>query len=171
GRPQCPRLAKTCTTVSSHAMKLILLSIGLFCLPAYAVLDCHHYFSDVELRTTRFASLTEAMRCPKFQNQNLDDSDATVSVATRDKIYEMMQVGASDTEIVAYMVDRYGDFVRYNPPFKAETIILWYGPLLLLLLGVLLLIGMRRNQSRAPAPLTEAEQARLQALKNKAKSS
>ena len=82
-----------------------------------------------------------------------------------------MQGGASDTEIVAYMVDRYGDFVRYNPPFKAETIILWFGPLLLLLLGVLLLIGIRRNQSRAPAPLTEAEQARLQALKNKAKSS
>lgn len=152
-------------------MKLILLLIGLFSLPALAVVDGHKYQFDDELRNKRFASLAEDLRCPKCQNQNLADSDAPVAADMRDKIYEMMQGGASDTEIVAYMVDRYGDFVRYNPPFKAETVILWFGPLLLLLLGVLLLIGIRRNQSRAPAPLTEAEQARLQALKNKAKSS
>src|SRR5690606_31731410 len=101
-------------------MKLILLLIGLCSLPALAgVHGCQYQFDD-ELRSKRLASLAEDLRCPKCQNQNLAASDAPVAADMRDKIYEMMQDGVSDTEIVAYMVDRYGDFVRYNPPFKAE---------------------------------------------------
>lgn len=152
-------------------MKLFLFVLTLLSVPAVAVIDGHKYRFDDELRNKRFASLAEDLRCPKCQNQNLADSDAPVAADMRDKIYEMMQAGASDTEIVGYMVDRYGDFVRYNPPLKAETILLWFGPAIMLALGVVLLIAMRRSQSRAPAPLTEEEQARLQALKNKAKSS
>lgn len=88
----------------------------------------------------------------------------------RDKVYELMLDGRSDDEIVGYMVDRYGDFVRYTPPFRLTTALLWIGPLLLLLLGFGLLLVIRRGQATAPAPLTDEEQARLQALKNKAES-
>src|SRR5690606_41884951 len=101
GRPEHPRLGKTGTTVWCHAMKLILLLNGLFSLPALAVVDRHKYQFDDELRNKRFAPLAEDLRCPKCQNQNLAESDAPVAADMRDKIYEMMQAGASDTEIVA----------------------------------------------------------------------
>ena len=136
--------------------------------PAFAVVEGYKYQFDNQTDTERFTQLTQDLRCPKCQNQDLADSNSPVASDMRAKIYDMMQDGKNDDEIVGYMVDRYGDFVHYTPPVKEKTLLLWFGPLLALLFGALLLVLMRRGQKKAPAPLTEEEKARLQALKNKA---
>ncbi|UXD87049.1 cytochrome c-type biogenesis protein [Thalassolituus hydrocarboniclasticus] len=140
-------------------------------LSALATVDGYKYPFDDPEDAARFEQLAQDLRCPKCQNQNLADSNAPVAVDLRDKVYELMQEGQSDEEIVGYLVDRYGDFVRYNPPFRAETVLLWFGPALVFIFGLLLLVLIRRGQKQPPKPLSAEEQARLQALKNKAKSS
>lgn len=152
-------------------MRYLLLMCCLLSLPALAVVEGHKYRFDDPEDTRRFTQLAEELRCPKCQNQNLADSNAPVASDMREKVYELMQQGKSNDEIVGYMVDRYGDFVRYTPPFRPETLLLWFGPALVFVFGIVLLIAIRKNQKQAPAPLTDAEQARLQALKDKAKSS
>ena len=77
-----------------------------------------------------------------------------------------MQEGKSDDEVVTYLVDRYGDFVRYKPPFRLDTLLLWGGPALLLLFGILLLALLRRQQAQPVAELSAEEKARLEALKS-----
>ncbi|MCD8522033.1 MAG: cytochrome c-type biogenesis protein CcmH [Saccharospirillaceae bacterium] len=153
-------------------MKHIFLTLCLwFPLAALATVDGYKYPFDDPQDAARFEQLAQDLRCPKCQNQNLADSNAPVAVDLRDKVYELMQEGQSDDEIVGYLVDRYGDFVRYNPPFRAETVLLWFGPALVFVFGLLLLVLIRRGQKQPPKPLSAEEQARLQALKNKAKSS
>lgn len=142
----------------------------LFSLPAMAVVEGYKYQFDNEADSERFTQLTQDLRCPKCQNQDLADSGAPVASDMRSKIYEMMQAGKSNDEIVGYMVDRYGDFVTYTPPVRSKTLLLWFGPLLAFLLGLVLLIVLRRGQKQPAAPLTDEEQARLNALKNKADS-
>lgn len=150
-------------------MKYLLLLISLMSASAFAVIEGHKYQFDDPEDTRRFTQLAEDLRCPKCQNQNLADSNAPVASDMREKVYELMLQGKNNDEIVGYMVDRYGDFVRYTPPFRIETLLLWFGPLLVLGLGVLLLVLVRKNQNQAPTPLTEQERARLEALKEKAK--
>ena len=152
-------------------LTLCLLLPLLLPLSALATVDGYKYPFDDPKDAARFEQLAQDLRCPKCQNQNLADSNAPVAVDLRDKVYELMQEGQSDEEIVGYLVDRYGDFVRYNPPFRAETVLLWFGPALVFVFGLLLLVLIRRGQKQPPAPLNADEQARLQALKNKAKSS
>jgi cytochrome c-type biogenesis protein CcmH len=130
------------------------------------VIDGHKYpFQDPE-DAARFEQLAEDLRCPKCQNQNLADSNAPVAADLRDKVYELMQEGKSDDEVVTYLVDRYGDFVRYKPPIRLDTLLLWGGPALLLLFGVLLLALLRRQQAQPVAELSAEERARLEALKS-----
>lgn len=152
-------------------MKLMLLLLSLLALPSFAVVEGYKYQFDDPSELARFTSLAENLRCPKCQNQDLADSNAPVASDMRQKIYELMQQGQSDDEIVDYMVARYGDFVKYTPPFKPETLLLWFGPALLFVFGLLLLIAVRRNNNRQQqiSPLSAAEQERLQALKEKIK--
>lgn len=153
-------------------MKLIslLFSVLLFSLPAQAVVEGYKYQFDNEQDDERFAALVKDLRCPKCQNQDLADSNAPVASDMREKVYDMMQAGKSDDEIVGYMVDRYGDFVHYTPPVSSQTYLLWFGPLLVFIFGLIVLIVIRRGQKQPPLPLSEEERARLQALKNKADS-
>lgn len=146
------------------------LTLLLLSLPGYAVVEGYRYQFDDPQDTERFTRLTQDLRCPKCQNQDLADSNSPVASDMRLKIYEMMQDGKSDDEITSYMVDRYGDFVRYTPPVRDKTLLLWFGPALAFILGLLLLILIRRGQKQAPAPLSDEEKARLNALKNKADS-
>jgi len=147
-------------------MRHCLWLLCLIVLPSWAIIDGHKYpFEDPE-DTARFEQLAEDLRCPKCQNQNLADSNAPVAADLRDKVYELMQEGKSDDEVVTYLVDRYGDFVRYKPPFRLDTLLLWGGPALLLLFGILLLALLRRQQSQPVAELSAEEKARLEALKS-----
>ncbi|WP_430461938.1 cytochrome c-type biogenesis protein [Thalassolituus sp. LLYu03] len=151
-------------------MKLLAI-VTLLCglsLPAVAVVEGYKYQFDNQTDTERFNQLTKDLRCPKCQNQDLADSSAPVASDMRGKIYDMMIAGKSDDEIVGYMVDRYGDFVHYTPPVGGKTFLLWFGPVLAFVFGLLLLALLRRGQKQGPAPLSDEEKARLQALKNKA---
>lgn len=112
---------------------------------------------------TRMKDLTKDLRCLVCQNQTLADSDADLAKDFRREIRTMMQEGRTDAEIVDFLVDRYGDFVLYRPPFKGITMLLWIGPAVLLLGGALaLIVTLRRRRAAttlAPSP-DELERAR-----------
>ncbi len=134
---------------------------------ARAAIDTYEFKDEVERE--RFRGLTEELRCPKCQNQNIADSNAPIATDLRREIFRMLEEGKSDKEIVDYLVLRYGDFVMYKPPLDSRTWLLWYGPFALLgagALGLVVLVLRRRRVERAPslAALSDAEQQRLQAL-------
>jgi cytochrome c-type biogenesis protein CcmH len=112
----------------------------------------------------RVAGLAHELRCLVCQNQTLADSNAPLAVDLRNQIREQLKAGASERDVIDFMVARYGDFVLYRPPFKASTLALWLGPFLLLALGAVLLVRRLRRR-RAPEPeLSDAERARAARL-------
>jgi cytochrome c-type biogenesis protein CcmH len=113
---------------------------------SFARIEPLEFHSEVE--RARFRSLTAELRCTVCQNESLAESDAPLARDLRREIYHMIQDGRSDMEIRDFMVQRYGDFVLYRPPFAAHTMLLWVGPLILLLgslIGVALVIRRRRQ--------------------------
>ena len=113
----------------------------------------------------RVMTLSAELRCLVCQNQTLADSNAPLAVDLRNQIREQLAAGKSEREVKDYMVARYGDFVLYRPPFKAATFLLWFGPLLLLAAGFVVLL--RRVLRRRPAPdleMTAAEKKRARTL-------
>src|SRR5690606_31819593 len=145
--------------------------LGLFLVTtAQAAIDTYEFRDEAERE--RYRTLTEELRCPKCQNQNIADSNAPIAMDLREEIFRMLEEGKSNDEIVDYLVDRYGDFVRYNPPVNTTTLLLWYGPagLLVLGFGVLAVILVRRRRvDAAPAArtLSDAERQRLATLLDK----
>jgi cytochrome c-type biogenesis protein CcmH len=107
----------------------------------------------------RAVSLAEQLRCLVCQNQSIAESNAELAVDLRKQINEQIAGGRSDSEILRFMVERYGDFVLYRPPFNAATLVLWLGPALLLLAGiVILVVNLRRRRMRQGEQLPDAEQ-------------
>lgn len=99
----------------------------------------------------RFQHLSAELRCPMCQNETLADSNAPIAHDLRRQIFEMMQAGRSDAEIKAYLVDRYSDFVLYKPPVEPKTWLLWFGPLIVLAVGGLVVaIQVRRRARQNP---------------------
>ena len=97
---------------------------------------------------SRLKALSQELRCLVCQNQTLADSSAPLAEDLRREIRELITKGMTDDEITAYLVARYGDFVRYRPPLKSQTAILWAGPMLLLFAGfAMLLITLRRRNA------------------------
>ena len=112
----------------------------------------------------RAALLAHELRCLVCQNQTIAESNAPLAVDLRNQIREQLAAGASERQVIDFMVARYGDFVLYRPPFKASTLALWLGPFLLLALGLALLVR-RLARRRAPeAQLSAAERARAARL-------
>lgn len=114
----------------------------------------------------RAVELAENLRCLVCQNQTIADSNAELAQDLRRQVREQIAQGRSDKEIVAFMVQRYGDFVLYNPPVKATTLLLWFGPGLLLLAGIVILFrNVRvRRKTAAPAALSVEEHDRAKDL-------
>jgi len=111
----------------------------------------------------RFKDLIEGIRCLVCQNQSLIDSDAELAHDLRAEVYGMMQTGKSDTQIIEFLVARYGDFVLYSPPVKPSTYLIWFGPFVLLLIAALLLFRSLRRQQRVPEQaITETDRQRLE---------
>lgn len=100
----------------------------------------------------RFQNLTKQLRCMVCQNENLADSNADLARDLRLEVFQLMQQGKSDDEIKQYLVDRYSDFVLYDPPLKPATWLLWFGPLAILLAGgVVVAVAIRRRRGAAGA--------------------
>jgi cytochrome c-type biogenesis protein CcmH len=114
----------------------------------------------------RLMALSAELRCLVCQNQSLADSHADLAVDLRNQIREQMHAGKSDAEIRAWLTQRYGDFVLYRPPVKSSTLLLWFGPFVLLVVSVALFIAYlrRRHREAARPPLTDEERARAEAL-------
>jgi len=130
------------------------------CLPALA---------QETAEEARLRQLQTKLRCLVCQNQTLADSPAGLADDLRRELREQMKTGRSDDEILDFMVARYGDFVLYEPPFKATTVLLWVGPFVLLALALVAVAAMaRRRRKAAPEPELGEEERRLvvQALGN-----
>lgn len=149
--------------------RLFVMPLLLLSLAASAGIDVYSFSSPEQEQ--RFTTLTEELRCPKCQNSNLAGSNAPIAKDLKDRIYQLMQQGKSDEEIKAYLVDRYGDFIVYKPPLRADTLLLWCGPFALMLAVVLtVLLRTRRSDMEAP-PISEAERERLRKLLSDANTS
>lgn len=132
-------------------------------LPAAAGVEMFDFSGNVDEQ--RFMALISQLRCLVCQNQSLADSDAELAHDLRLEVYEHMQRGENDQQVVDFLVSRYGDFVLYNPPVKPSTYLLWYGPFVLLAIGLILLIKNIRQRSRqAQENFSQEEQARIKAL-------
>jgi cytochrome c-type biogenesis protein CcmH len=105
----------------------------------------------------RFQHLTSELRCLVCQDENLADSNADFARDLRHKVFELMQQGKSDAEIKQYLVDRYSDFVLYDPPLNIRTWLLWFGPLLILIGGGFAVGYTIRKRSRTGTPATPTD--------------
>lgn len=112
--------------------------------PAFAAIEILEFKDDEKQQD--YKVLTQELRCLVCQNQNLADSNAELAVDLKNEIYKMVESGSSRQQIVDFMVDRYGDFVLYRPPFQTNTLILWGGPFLFLLGGMILAYFMVKRQ-------------------------
>jgi cytochrome c-type biogenesis protein CcmH len=122
--------------------------------------------ADNPLVEARLKTLAVELRCLVCQNQTLADSNAPLAEDLRREVREMITKGMSDREIIDFLVQRYGDFVLYRPPWKATTTLLWLGPFLLLIAGATaLVLALRRRQKKlADVTLSEAEHNRVEQL-------
>jgi len=113
----------------------------------------------------RYKALIAELRCLVCQNQSLADSNAELAGDLRREVFNKMRTGASDKEIVDFLVARYSDFVLYRPPVKSTTYLLWFLPFGLIAGGAAVLIYViRRRRPAVETPLSDAERARVQAL-------
>ncbi|WP_105873669.1 cytochrome c-type biogenesis protein, partial [Haemophilus influenzae] len=115
----------------------LFLTAFLFSSVAFSAIDALNFSSPQQ--ESDYHQLTQSLRCPQCQNNNIADSNATIAVDMRGKVFELLQEGKSKNDVVDYMVARYGNFVTYDPPITASTLVLWIAPLLLVLLGVVFL--------------------------------
>nr|WP_010322310.1 cytochrome c-type biogenesis protein [Marinobacterium stanieri] len=113
-------------------------------LSATAAIDAYEFSN--ESNEERFHELTGELRCPKCQNQNIADSDAPLAADLRREVHRMVEEGEPDASIIDFMVTRYGEFVLYRPRVTATTWLLWYGPFVLLGIGLLVVFMISRNR-------------------------
>lgn len=153
-------------------MKNLLFSTLMLCalmLPGtgFAAIDALQFKDPAQ--EIRYRKLAAELRCLVCQNQSLADSNADLARDLRIEVLRLMNEGLSDKEITEYLVARYGDFVRYRPPFNAVTLMLWIGPALILLLAVfgLARVIRARRTTGEPASLTADDSRRIEELLHK----
>ena len=148
----------------------LFLTALLFSSVAFSAIDALNFSSPQQ--ESDYHQLTQSLRCPQCQNNNIADSNATIAVDMRGKVFELLQEGKSKNDVVDYMVARYGNFVTYDPPMTASTLVLWIAPLLLVLLGVVFLLRRKpkaQSAMKSQDVLTDEDNARLAELLNKDK--
>ena len=147
-------------------MRLTVILFLMFASPALAI-QPDEILQDNGLEQ-RARVISNELRCLVCQNQSIDDSDAPLARDLRLLVRERLQTGEKNEEVIAFIVDRYGDFVLLRPPVKASTIALWISPVALLLLGFfLLLTWFRKHKKNVPneiKPLSDREITKLKAM-------
>lgn len=133
----------------------LMLLLVVFTGTAFARVEVHTFETPEQEAT--YNRLIDELRCLVCQNQNLADSNAELAIDLRRKTYEMVKQNKSRNEIADYMVDRYGEFVLYRPPLNSNTLLLWVGPFIILVVGVTLLLRtIRRRRSEQTAEVDTA---------------
>ena len=139
-------------------MVRLLLSLTIFwSAQSLAVIETYEFSTpDLELR---YKALSQELRCPKCQNQNIADSNAPISRDLRAIVHEQLEAGATNEEIIDFLVDRYGEFVRYRPGMDSNTLWLWSAPLILLVMAVAVVLTQIRKDRDRQTISSNAERA------------
>jgi cytochrome c-type biogenesis protein CcmH len=131
------------------ALLLALLAMATGCAFAAGAVDLNGQLESPVLQS-RFESIANELRCLVCQNESIADSNADLAVDLRQQVREMLVAGKSDDAIFKYMTDRYGDFVRFAPPWGPKTYLIWGAPFIALLLGLVVTARVVRQRSRMP---------------------
>lgn len=153
-------------------MKWLMVSLFVFSVNVQAVIETFEFENNVKRQL--FQQLSEELRCPKCQNQNLSGSNAEIAQDLRNELYKMVVADQTTAQIKDFMVDRYGEFVLYKPRVNSLTYALWYGPFVLLFIGLIIVLTISKKkpskavlveENIAAVPLQNAEHAqRLRVL-------
>jgi len=138
---------------------LVLLSLA--SLPSLATIDAYQF--DDQEKEKLYKKLVKELRCTVCQNQDIADSNADLAQDLRRKTYEMVSAGKDEEFVLDYMSQRYGDFVLYRPRLQTNTLLLWIGPIFILIFAVFFLLKFIRR-SEAEQPLNETERAQAEQL-------
>lgn len=143
---------------------LLAAALALVAPAAWAISDPAEMLANPQ-QEARAEAIGSQLRCLVCQNESIEDSGADLARDLRKIVRERVTAGDSDKQIVAWMVARYGNFVRLSPPLDAATVLLWAAPVLAVAAGLLaVVIGYRRSGAKPPPPLDPGEQARLEQL-------
>ena len=145
----------------------IFILLGALLLPNAARSQVDTFEFDTEEQQNRFRTLSDELRCPMCQNSSLSGSTGGVAEDLRREIHRMIMEGVSDSEIIQFMFERYGDFILFRPRLTGATVLLWFGPLLFLLIGGLFAYGIWRRARKitdSDTRLDKSQQDRLQQL-------
>jgi cytochrome c-type biogenesis protein CcmH len=133
----------------------------LACFSSLVIATADKFHFDSPQQSALFLELTQELRCPKCQNQNIADSDAMIAVDLRRKVYELLQKGYDSEQVIDFMKQRYGDFVYYQPPVNPMTIWLWLLPVLFIFVA---LIGIVMTRKRQTAEINDEQLAEAEAI-------
>ena len=145
-------------------MKYLLCVLFLICQSSYA-LDARQLADPIQQEN--YETLTKELRCLVCQNQTIADSNAELAADLRRQVYEMLEQGKSNAEIIQFMTDRYGDFVLYKPAFRGKTALLWLAPVVFLILGFLIVYGFIRQKRQVNNANSKDQQVTLDSEKQK----
>ncbi len=138
--------------------------IGLFsCAYTFSAAIDVHQFESVE-QEQRYRQFIDDLRCPKCQNQNLSGSNSPIAQDLRRELYRMILEGQDDQAITGFMVERYGNFVLYEPPMDRNTILLWSLPAILFVFALFIVVLLRSKQNTKSSDLDEHEKVRLEEI-------
>lgn len=154
------------TRHSMHVVLILTLATVVVCLTSTISIAKEAQSNEDPQIAARMKNLTEQLRCLVCQNETLADSHADLAEDLRKQIREQMKAGKSDQEIIAFLTQRYGDFVLYKPPVKSTTYLLWFGPFVLLIAGTTVLFRFlkRRREMIQERPLTADEHKRAEEI-------
>ncbi len=130
-------------------MLLAIVAVGALGASAARALDANGLLEDPALQA-RFENIAKDLRCLVCQNESIADSNVELASDLRRQVREMLVAGKSDQEIFDFMTDRYGEFVRFNPPLEPKTLLIWGAPFFVLLLGAGIIFRVVRQRSRMP---------------------
>ena len=132
-------------------------------MPVQAAIESYQFENSADEKL--YKQMVDELRCLVCQNQNLSASNAALAKDLRKQTYEMILKGKSHDEIVAYMTQRYGDFVLYRPPFKLITVLLWLGPLLLLFISIwVLFTTLKKEKNEVSMTLSDEQHVHIKQL-------
>lgn len=139
--------------------KIVLMLLALLAAPLPAVVEYHPF--DDPVKEQAYQTLISELRCLVCQNQTIADSNADLAKDLRQQVYEMLQQGKSQQDVVDFMTKRYGDFVMYRPAFNIKTGLLWLGPIAFVLIGIIAVVILARTKKRAEQPALDQRQQSL----------